>query len=200
VASPASRDFEPGRISPGETIAAASGIALFVFLFFHWFGGATAWQVFDVVDLVLAAIAILAVAIAGTKAMGNRLFGENAGIILVLAGTVAATITLTFILEGNDRQVGLWLSFFATLGLLYGGWRTTTEAPDTPGPLARMSATGGSPSEPTAATTTMPAPADPAATPPPAVADPVPGETAGQTPPGLVGEPPPGEGTKPPGL
>jgi hypothetical protein len=183
VASPASRDFEPGRISPGETIAAASGIALFVFLFFHWFGGATAWQVFDVVDLVLAAIAILAV-----------------GIILVLAGTVAATITLTFILEGNDRQVGLWLSFFATLGLLYGGWRTTTEAPDTPGPLARMSPTGGSPSEPTAATTTMPPTADPAATPPPAVADPVPGETAGQTPPGLVGEPPPGEGTKPPGL
>ena len=181
MASPVARDFDPGRVSPGETIAAASGIALFVFLFFHWFGGASAWQVFDVVDLLLAAIAILAVAVAGTKAMGNRLFGENAGIVLVIAGTVAASITLTFVLEGNDRQVGLWLAFFATLGLVYGGYRTMTEAPDTPGLLARPSS-----GPPTAATTAMP--------------DPVPGQTAGQTPPGLAGDPPAGEGTRPPGV
>jgi TRAP-type uncharacterized transport system fused permease subunit len=178
VATAAGRDFEPGRISPGETIAGASGVALFLFLFFDWFAGASAWQVFDVVDLLLAAIAIVAVAVAGTKAMGNRLFGDNAGLILLLLGTVAASITLTFVLEGNDRQVGLWLSFFASIGLLYGGWRTMTEAPGTPGPLARMGAESPAP-------------------PPP---DPVPGETAGQTPPGLVGEPPAGEGTRPPGV
>jgi hypothetical protein len=192
VATAAGRDFEPARISPGETIAAASGIALFLFLFFHWFAGASAWKVFDVVDLLLAAIAIVAVAVAGTKAMGNRLFGDSAGLILLLLGTVAASITLTFVLEGNNRQVGLWLSFFAALGLLYGGWRTMTEAPDTPGPLARMgSAEPATP--PTAPTTPMP----PSGA---AVADPVPGQTAGQTPPGLVGEPPAGEGTRPPGV
>jgi hypothetical protein len=192
VATAAGRDFEPARISPGETIAAASGIALFLFLFFHWFAGLSAWRVFDVVDLLLAAIAIVAVAVAGTTAMGNRLFGESAGLILLLLGTVASSITLTFVLEGNNRQVGLWLSFFAALGLLYGGWRTMTEAPDTPGPLARMgSATPATP--PTAPTTPMP-PSGPAA------ADPVPGQTAGQTPPGLVGDPPAGEGTRPPGV
>lgn len=158
MATPAARDFEPGRVSPGETIAGASGIALFIFLFFHWFAGGSAWQYFDIIDVLLAVIALTAVTVAGTKAMGNRLFGENAGLVLGFLGTIAFSITLTFVLEGNDRKVGLWLSFFAAIGLLYGGWRVMHEAPNTPGPLARAFPGGGAPAaSPTAPTTPMPA-------------------------------------------
>lgn len=155
-------DFDPGRISTGETIAAASGVGLLVFMFFHWFAGASAWKVFDVVDFLLALIALLAIAVAGAKALGRPLFSESTGLVLLLAGTVASSITLTFVLEGNDRKIGLWLSFISALGMLYGGWRRMSEAPDAAGPLAGLGgigraggAVGGAAA--TAPTTQMPA-------------------------------------------
>lgn len=145
MASPVAREFEPSRISPGETIAAGSGIALFVFLFFHWFAGGSAWSYFSVIDVLLAAIAVVAVAVAGAKAMGRPLFGANEGLVLAFIGTVASSIILTFVLEGDNRRLGLWLSFAAALGVLYGGWRTMHEEPGTTGPLGDMlSGIGGS--------------------------------------------------------
>lgn len=145
MASPAARsEFDPGRISPGETIAGASGLLLFVFLFLHWFAGGSAWQFFDIVDVLLAVIGLLALAIAGAKAMGSPLFGDNVGLMLAFLGTVASSITLTFVLEGDQRRLGLWLSFAAALGLLYGGWKRMHEAPGVQGPLAGvMSGVGG---------------------------------------------------------
>src|SRR3954452_6251432 len=161
MAAPASRDFDPGRISPGETIAGGAGIALFLFLFLHWFAGSSAWRAFDVVDFLLAAIALLAVAVAGARAMGNDLLGRNSGIALTLGGTVASSIILTFILEGDGRKIGLYLAFLAALALMYGGWRVLNEAPGTAGPLAGAGGLGGGRSaaadSPTAATTQMPA-------------------------------------------
>jgi hypothetical protein len=160
MAAAARRDFDPGRISPGETIAGGAGIALFLFLFLHWFEGANAWSTFDVVDFLLAAIALLAVAVAGARAMGNDLLGRNTGLALTLAGTVATSIILTFVLEGDGRKIGLWLSFLAAIALTYGGWRVISEAPGTRGPLAGMSAaTAGTAAatNPTAPTTPMPA-------------------------------------------
>jgi hypothetical protein len=223
MTTPAAREFEPGRISPGETIAAASGILLFIFLFFHWFTGASAWKVFDVVDFLLALIALVAVAVAGAKAMGNELFGENAGLLLAFLGTIASSITLTFVLEGNNRAIGLWLSFFASLGILYGGWTRMREAPGTPGPLAGAGrrpgssrSTGTEPTTPMSAGvspgkegpgvphpgTSTGAPGDkrsmrPAGSPD---SDPVPGQTGPQSPPGLADAPPAGGETHPPGL
>jgi hypothetical protein len=160
MTAPASRDFDPGRISPGETIAGGAGIALFVFLFLHWFAGASAWRAFDVVDVLLAAIALLAVGIAGARAMGNDLFGRNSGTVLAVSGIVATSLILAFVLEGSGRKIGLWLGFFAAIALAYGGWRAMNEAPGTPGPLAGAGGFGGGradASSPTAPTTTMPA-------------------------------------------
>jgi predicted small integral membrane protein len=190
VAAPAARDFDPGRISPGETIAAASGIGLFIFLFFSWFGAASAWEFFDIVDLLLAVIALWAVAVAGAKAVGMDLpGGDSSGARLAVPGLVATSITLTFVLEGADRKIGLWLAFFASIGILYGGWRVMHEAPGTPGPLAGVG------------TRSTPGDAEGDAPPPVATAaDPVPGITAPLTPPGIVGEPPASEGTHPPGI
>lgn len=228
-ASPGSRDFDPGRISPGETIAGGAGIALFLFLFIDWFGPLSAWQIFDVVDIILALIAVLAVAVAGAKAMGNDILGRNTGLALTLDGVIATTIILSFIFEGSERKIGVFLGLLAAIALLYGGWRTLNETPGTPGPLAGAGA-GGAGSSATAPTTTMPAsepgggavgvgegkagpgaphpgtstggPDDTGAGAAPAASagDPVPGQTGGQTPAGLSGEPPAGEGTHPPGL
>jgi hypothetical protein len=155
MATPTPRDFEPGRISPGETIAAASGIALFVFLFFSWFGPASAWESFDIVDVFLALIGLGAVAVAGAKAAGMDVpGGDSSGIRLAAAGLVATSITLTFVLEGQDRKIGLWLAFFASIGIVYGGWRMMHEAPGTPGPFARSGGTASAAAD--TPTTTMP--------------------------------------------
>jgi hypothetical protein len=156
MAAPASRDFDPGRISPGETFAGGAGIALFVFLFLDWFEGANAWSAFDVIDFVLAAIALLAVAVAGARAMGNDLLGRNTATVLAVGGIVSSSIILTFVLEGNGRKIGLYLAFLAALALVYGGWRAMHEAPGTPGPLAGAGPFGRE-SSPTASTTAMPA-------------------------------------------
>ena len=155
MAASASRDFDPGRISPGETIAGGAGIALFIFLFLHWFTGASAWSAFDAVDFLLAGIALLAVGVAGARAMGNDILGRNTGTVLAVSGIVASSIILTFVLEGNGRKIGLYLAFLAALALAYGGWRAMNEAPGTLGPLAGAGGFGGreapagSPTEPT---------------------------------------------------
>src|SRR4051794_23968469 len=157
MAAPATRDFDPGRISPGETIAGGAGIALFVFLFLHWFDGASAWAAFDVVDFLLAAIALLAVGVAGGPAVGDDPLGRNTRMGLAVTGIVATSIILTFVLEGDGRKIGLYLAFLAAIALAYGGWRTMHEAPGTRGPLAGAGGFGGSrpPSSPTEPTTPM---------------------------------------------
>ena len=107
------------RSDQSATIAGASGIALFVFLFFDWFGPFSAWEFFDIVDIVLAAIG-LGAALLAFRAMSGQ-SGPGDGTIWTVDGIVATTITLTFILEGVENKIGLWLAFFASLGLLYAG-------------------------------------------------------------------------------
>jgi hypothetical protein len=218
MTTPARRDFDPGRISPGQTVAGGAGVALFLFLFLHWFEGASAWRAFDVVDFLLAAIALLAVAVAGARAMGNDILGERTGLVLAVGGIFATSVTLTFILEGDGRKIGLWLSFLAALALVYGGWQTMNEAPDTPGPLAstRGAAPGGAATSSTEPTTPMPGnepgvPGGGAAgvspgkegpgAPHPGTSTGAPGEEGGGPPP-AAGDPVPGQtaGQTPPGI
>jgi hypothetical protein len=193
VTSPAASgvDFDRNRIGEGELIAGASGAALFVFLFFDWFAGVSAWEAFDVVDVLLAIIALGAVALAIAQATATPIrvpFAPPAAIML--GGYAAAVITLTFVLEGDGRKIGLYLALIAALGMTYGGWRAMREAG------ATLSGEGGglrgtSTTTPAAPPTTATGPTGP---------DPVPGETAGTTPAGLPADPAAGTGTTPPGL
>ena len=78
--------LDAGRLSRGELIAGISGVALFIFMFFSWFGvagagevldqaadlgividldtSANAWQAFDFIDLVLLLTVIVSVGVA----------------------------------------------------------------------------------------------------------------------------------------
>ncbi|MEA2484117.1 MAG: hypothetical protein QOC55_2064 [Thermoleophilaceae bacterium] len=154
-------DFDRNRLSQGELIAGVSGLALFLFLFLHWFYGASAWSTFDVIDFVLAAIALLAVAVAVAKAVGSDLLGQRAGLVLTFLGTVATSMILTFVLEGNGRKIGLWLAFLAAIGLMYGGWRVLSESMPGLGSLGRPGGAGGGAAAPasSAAAPTTPMPA-----------------------------------------
>ena len=55
-----------GRLRDGEWIAGAGGVALLAAMFLHWYGAGpfelTAWQAFDVLDVVLALLALVPLA------------------------------------------------------------------------------------------------------------------------------------------
>jgi hypothetical protein len=115
-------------LSPGERIAAVSGAALFVFLFVSWLEGRTGWELFSLIDVLLALIALIAVALPLVKATGAEPpLRVSTGAILARAGLVALTITATFLIEGQEREVGIFLAVLASLALLYGGATTRDE-------------------------------------------------------------------------
>ena len=114
--------MDTNRLSPGDMIAGAGAIGLFLFLFLDWFGPVNAWQGFDLLDILLALIALAVIVLVATRAMGNELNvpGGRATAIALL-GFAATMIVLTFVLEGEDRKIGLWLSLLAALAIAFGG-------------------------------------------------------------------------------
>jgi hypothetical protein len=115
-------------LSLGERIAGLSGAALFVFMFVPWLEGRTAWQYFSLVDVLLALIALLAVALPLLKATGSApAVRTSTATALSRAGLVALAITATFLVEGTPRNVGIFLAVLASAGILYGGMTTPEE-------------------------------------------------------------------------
>lgn len=109
-------------LSLGERIAAASGAVLFVLLFVSWIQDQSAWQLFDIVDVLLAILALSAVALPLVRAAGvePRLQASNQTILIRVAA-VALIVILAYFLEAlGDAQVGLWLAVFAAAGMFYG--------------------------------------------------------------------------------
>jgi TRAP-type uncharacterized transport system fused permease subunit len=122
--------MDTSRASTAELIAGVGGLALFLFLFFDWFGVVSAWEGFDVIDVVLAVIGLGAAALVAARAAGIELaLPGGPGVILALDGFAAAVITLTFLLEGEERKVGIWLAFLASVAIAYGGWQAIKGVP-----------------------------------------------------------------------
>ncbi|MEA2470046.1 MAG: hypothetical protein QOE38_1045, partial [Thermoleophilaceae bacterium] len=74
-------NFDTTRVRFGEMIAAGSGIVLFLSLFLEWYNvsaktafasasqGVSGWEALSFIDILLFLIAVIAVAVAVTKAM-----------------------------------------------------------------------------------------------------------------------------------
>ena len=135
------------RLRPADLVAAAGGLALLAALFLHWYGGdvlvtggpplrleVTAWQAFSVLDVVLALLALVPLALAFFQATRDSpalpvLFSVST----VLAGAIAALLVLYRLLNQpgpNDTievEPGAWLALVATLAIAAGGWRSTRD-------------------------------------------------------------------------
>jgi hypothetical protein len=113
------------RFELGPIIVAVGGILLLVSLFLDWYGsGLSAWDVFEIVDLLLAALAVAAlVAAVGTLA-------EDGGFIdrRWLPALVAAILVLVAVsiinpppaAAGRDADTGAWIAFGAAVAMLVG--------------------------------------------------------------------------------
>ena len=136
--------MDTNRLSPGDLIAGAGGLGLFLFLFLDWIVESSAWKIFDFTDILLALIAVVVIVLVATRAMGNEINvpGGRATVIALL-GFGASMIVLTWLFEGEERGIGLWLSLLAAFAITFGGWqalkdhtgpRTTAHTPSAPPP------------------------------------------------------------------
>ena len=121
----------PRRLDAGALVAALGALVLLVGLFLDWYGdgdgdAVSAWTVFEALDLVLAAIALLAIATLARRAGAATWLPD--GPLLVL-GAVALAVVVSQIVNDPPRvagldpdlEVGAWLSLAGAAVLLAGG-------------------------------------------------------------------------------
>lgn len=154
--------MDTSKVSPGETIAGISALALFIFLFLPWygvdsvggfgvggFGGSlSAWEAFDFVDILLFLVAVVVVGLVLARAADALPeLPQPPGLIIAAAGGLALVLILFRLLVAPDlgtddidvdlgRKVGIFLALLSAAGIAYGGWRAMNE-PVAAGPGSR---------------------------------------------------------------
>ena len=130
------------RLRDGEWIAGAGALALLASMFLHWYaldvallGGvaaeATAWQAFGVLDIVLALLALVPLALVFTQATRpSPAIPVFLSVMTLLAGTLASLLIVYRIVnqpganEIVDVQAGAWLGLLAAAVIAAGGVRS----------------------------------------------------------------------------
>jgi hypothetical protein len=130
------------RLRPGEWVALAAGVALLAALFLPWYGTTVAvgdsgvelratlsgWRSFAVIDVLLAAIALVAIALWLLQAtQGGPTGPVAAGVLTVVLGALAVLLVAFRLVDqpGPNELFGLragaWLGL-AAAGQDAGGW------------------------------------------------------------------------------
>lgn len=139
------------KLSQGERIAAVSGIALFIFMLFAWFGipsqfeqavqiaeqfggqdvdtTANAWQSFDFIDIILFITVVAAVGAALLRVTGSQIEVPASVIVAGLGGLSTLLVLYRVINPPDDasRKIGLFLGLIAAAGVAIGGWLAMQE-------------------------------------------------------------------------
>lgn len=111
------------RFELGPILVAAAALLLLVSLFLDWYGGLTAWDVFEVVDLLLAALALGALASALSVILPELPADRRWLPWLVAAAVVVVAVSIINpppAATGRDLHTGAWVAFGATLGMAAG--------------------------------------------------------------------------------
>jgi hypothetical protein len=113
------------RFEIGPLIVAVGGLVLLVTLFLDWYGDESAWDAFEVADVLIAALALGALAVAvgqiaegATPSLDRRWLP---GLVLAAAVLVIAEIlSPPPTVGGADPQTGAWIAFASVLVMLAG--------------------------------------------------------------------------------
>jgi hypothetical protein len=116
----------PQRFDGGVALAAIGAMLLFVSLFLDWFEpGGTAWTVFELNDLVLAALALSTLLIAALTLLADvpqpptgSIPYAGAGAMIIVAGTLIQHPPSAL---HSSPQVGAWLALVAAAMIVAGG-------------------------------------------------------------------------------
>ena len=117
------------RVDAGATAAGLGAVVLLVSLFLDWYGdrddGFSAWTLFEVIDLLLAAVALLAIS---TFLNRGGFESRLPDVSLLLLGGAAVVLTGSQLIDGPpaafelDRQTGAWLALAGSLLMLAGAF------------------------------------------------------------------------------
>ena len=112
------------RFEVGPVLVALGALVLLVSLFLDWYGALTAWEAFEVVEVLLGALAVLALVIAVGQLMPDLEYVERRwlpAVVLAIAVLVAAEIIdPPPAAGGEDPTTGAWLAFGAALVMFIG--------------------------------------------------------------------------------
>lgn len=205
--------MELDKLSMGEKISAASGILLFVFMFFDWFGaevsgvpgysgtiaeaGGSAWDALDVIPIFLMLAVLAAVGVAVIRLTDADVEPPiSLNTIVAVLGGLAVVLILYRIVDppgggsyggisvDTTLKVGIFLGLLSAAGIAYGGYSAMREEGITFGDAAdRLSGGGYGGGAPPPQPPTQQAP------PPPPTQQPPPPPS--QQPPGSSAPPPP---------
>lgn len=136
--------MELSRLRRGQMIAGGGGVALLVVMFLDWYSaggvdgvrveGATAWQSFQILDVILALVALLALALAlVAAAQRSPALPAAMAVVTAAAGGLALVLVLYRILNQpgpNDFvevSYGAFLGFLCLVAITAGGWDAMSE-------------------------------------------------------------------------
>jgi hypothetical protein len=182
------------KISIGEIIAAASGLALFIFMFLPWYGleastsvpggsdfsvsggNANAWEAFSFVDILLFLVVIVTVGIVVAKAADSLpALPQPSGLILAAAGALALLLVLFRLIFTPGEDVsgfGVEVDLTRKIGIFFGLLASAGiayggwRAMNEPATAGPGDRVGSAPPSPPAPSSTSPAPSAPSSTPP----------------------------------
>lgn len=135
------------KLSTSDKVVAGSGLALFIFSFFPWYGvdgfdgGRNGWDyfLFGIIPVILG---LAMVAVVALKAFSDTDLPDLPipwGQAMLIAGALAAILVVLKLLIGDDvlgfdldRKFGLFLSALSAIGLAVGGYLKSQESGDAP--------------------------------------------------------------------
>jgi peptidoglycan/LPS O-acetylase OafA/YrhL len=112
------------RFDIGPLLVALGAVALLVSLFLDWYGDRTAWDAFELTDLVLAGLALGALVVAVGMLVPEAPLPSRRW--LAPLAVAAAVVVIAQILSpppqvgGADPQRGAWLGFGSAIAMLAG--------------------------------------------------------------------------------
>jgi hypothetical protein len=190
------------KLSPGEKIAGGSAIALFIFMFFNWFGAevsgvngfsgsvsgeaGNAWDTLDLIPIVLLITVIAALVMVGLR-LADSVYEPPVPMstLVTVLGVISVLLILFRIIDpptlasfggvtvDATLSVGIFLGLIAAGGVAYGGYSTMREEGITFGDAADRLSSGGS-TPPPPPSSQAPPPPPPQQTPPPPPSSPPP--------------------------
>jgi hypothetical protein len=112
------------RFEVGPILVALAAIVLLVSLFLDWYGPLTAWEAFEVVEVLLGALAVMALVIAVGQLAPDLDYVERRwlpAVVLAIALLVAAEmVDPPPAAGGEDLGAGAWLAFGAAVVMFFG--------------------------------------------------------------------------------
>ena len=117
----------PRRIDAGEVLAAVGGALVVVALFLSWFEGASGWEAFEALDLVILALGLVTLWAAASdvlslpSALTPRALPVLGAVLLVIVAVQLIEPPPVFAGIDPDRETGAWLALAGSALVLLGG-------------------------------------------------------------------------------